>query len=54
VLEQDIVPFYKHNNEMPPDVQAYADAMYQANQIAFNEALELGYSETQGHPGVQP
>jgi regulator of sirC expression with transglutaminase-like and TPR domain len=27
VLEQDIVPFYKHNNEMSPDVQAYADAI---------------------------
>jgi regulator of sirC expression with transglutaminase-like and TPR domain len=54
VLDQDISPFYRHNNEMPPDVQAYADAMYQGNQIAFNEALELGYSENHGKPGVQP
>ena len=54
VLDQDISPFYRYNNEMPPDVQAYADAMYQGNQIAYNEALELGYSENQGKPGVQP
>jgi regulator of sirC expression with transglutaminase-like and TPR domain len=54
ILRQEIIPFYKHQSEMPPDVRAFADAMYERNQTVFAEAEALGWSENEGKPGIKP
>jgi regulator of sirC expression with transglutaminase-like and TPR domain len=54
ILQQEIIPFYQTMSEIPPDIRAYADAMYQRNQEGFAEAEAIGWSENEGNPGVQP
>jgi hypothetical protein len=54
ILQQEIIPFYQRQSEMPPDVRAFADAMYERNQTVFAEAEAIGWSQNEGKPGVQP
>ncbi len=54
ILRQEIIPFYHHQSDMPPDVREFADAMYERNQTVFAEAEALGWSENEGKLGVQP
>jgi hypothetical protein len=54
ILQQEIVPRYKTRGDMPPDVQEFADAVWQRNQEFFQAAEALGWRENEGQPGVQP
>jgi regulator of sirC expression with transglutaminase-like and TPR domain len=54
IIEQEVIPYSKQHGALTPELQDYADAVFQRNQIVFNEALAIGYSETQGKEGVQP
>jgi hypothetical protein len=54
ILREEIVPFYKKQSDMPPDVQEFADAVWQRNKQVFAEAEAIGWRENEGQPGVQP
>lgn len=45
LLRRDIVSKYRSMDEMPPDVKAYADRLYQANLADFAAAEALGWRE---------
>lgn len=48
LLKCDIVDRYRSMGEIPPDVRAYADDLYQQNVAAFAEAEALGWRDTDG------
>jgi regulator of sirC expression with transglutaminase-like and TPR domain len=54
ILQQEIVPRYKTRGDMPPDVQEFADAVWQRNQEFFQAAEAIGWRENEGQAGVQP
>jgi hypothetical protein len=54
ILREEIVPFYKKQSDMPPDVQEFADTVWQRNKQVFAEAEAIGWRENEGQPGVQP
>jgi hypothetical protein len=48
LLRRDIVAHYHALSEMPQEVQAYADGLYQENLAAFAKAEALGWREQDG------
>lgn len=48
ILNRDIISRYQRLSDMPPEIRAYADALYYQNQIAFDQAEALGWTERDG------
>jgi regulator of sirC expression with transglutaminase-like and TPR domain len=48
ILHRDIISKYKRENEMTPEIKAYADMLYSENLSAFAEAQALGWTERDG------
>ncbi len=48
ILNRDIISRYARLSDMPPEIRAYADALYYQNQIAFAQAEALGWTERDG------
>lgn len=44
-IRRDVMSRYKQESEIPPDVLAYANDLYQQNMTAFAEAEALGWRE---------
>lgn len=48
ILNRDIVSRYQRLSDMPPEIRAYADGLYQQNLSAFAQAEALGWTERDG------
>jgi regulator of sirC expression with transglutaminase-like and TPR domain len=48
ILNRDIISRYQRLSDMPPEIRAYADGLYQQNLSAFAQAEALGWTERDG------
>jgi regulator of sirC expression with transglutaminase-like and TPR domain len=48
ILQRDIISRYSSVEEMPPEIRAYADGLYQQNQADFAQAEAMGWTERDG------
>ena len=48
ILRRDVVARFPDPGSLPPEMRAYADALYYQNQVSFAQAEALGWTEQDG------